>query len=341
MFRSFRWLAASCAGTSPPRRGRPSRTSSEAIRRTQRDEVRGHPTRSGKDALVPLHGSMLRPHPGDLGVLSLCSWTRRSTARPPGPTRTASQAGSRTRATTTRPGSPARRRSAGSTAAGRFSSRPGMGAVTTVLLTMLRPGQTIAIAEAAYYGHAQLCRPPRALGRRVRRVRPERAAAAGRRPRADRGAGEPRPDDAGLRGRRRAPGAGRLRCDGRLAAACAPAGARLRRRPALGHEGARRARRRARRRRHGERDDDLYERLHLMRRRTGIVAAPDAAWLLHRGLRTLAVRFERQEQTARLLAERLARTRRSRSSATRASRSSSRSTSPTATRRAASSAPFA
>ncbi len=33
-----------------------------------------------------------------------------------------------------------------------------MGAVTTVLLTMLRPGQTIAIAEAAYYGHAQLCR---------------------------------------------------------------------------------------------------------------------------------------------------------------------------------------
>ena len=34
----------------------------------------------------------------------------------------------------------------------------GMGAVTTVLLTMLGPGQTIAIAEAAYYGHAQLCR---------------------------------------------------------------------------------------------------------------------------------------------------------------------------------------
>ena len=34
----------------------------------------------------------------------------------------------------------------------------GMGAVTTVLLTLLRPGQTIAIAEAAYYGHAQLVR---------------------------------------------------------------------------------------------------------------------------------------------------------------------------------------
>ena len=36
------------------------------------------------------------------------------------------------------------------------------------------------------------------------------------------------------------------------------------------------------------------------------MAAPDAAWLLHRGLRTLDVRLERQEQTARLLAERLA-----------------------------------
>ena len=53
------------------------------------------------------------------------------------------------------------------------------------------------------------------------------------------------------------------------------------------------------------RDDDLYERLHLTRRRSGIVAAPDAAWLLHRGLRTLSVRLERQEQTAQLLVERL------------------------------------
>jgi cystathionine gamma-synthase len=54
------------------------------------------------------------------------------------------------------------------------------------------------------------------------------------------------------------------------------------------------------------RDAELYERLHLMRRRIGMVAAPDAAWLLQRGLRTLAVRLDRQEATARILAERLA-----------------------------------
>ena len=32
----------------------------------------------------------------------------------------------------------------------------GMGAVTTIVLTMLRPGQTIALAEGAYYGHRVL-----------------------------------------------------------------------------------------------------------------------------------------------------------------------------------------
>ena len=31
-----------------------------------------------------------------------------------------------------------------------------MGAVTTVVLTMLRPGDTIALAEGAYYGHRKL-----------------------------------------------------------------------------------------------------------------------------------------------------------------------------------------
>ena len=39
--------------------------------------------------------------------------------------------------------------------------------------------------------------------------------------------------------------------------------------------------------------------------RTGIVAAPDAAWLLLRGLRTLAVRVERQSASALELARRL------------------------------------
>ena len=32
----------------------------------------------------------------------------------------------------------------------------GMGAVTTVLLTLLRPGATLALAAGAYYGHKQL-----------------------------------------------------------------------------------------------------------------------------------------------------------------------------------------
>jgi cystathionine gamma-synthase len=47
-------------------------------------------------------------------------------------------------------------------------------------------------------------------------------------------------------------------------------------------------------------------RLHELRGRTGIVAAPDPAWLLLRGLRTLALRVERASATALELARRLA-----------------------------------
>lgn len=46
-------------------------------------------------------------------------------------------------------------------------------------------------------------------------------------------------------------------------------------------------------------------RLHEVRTRTGIVAAPDPAWLLLRGLKTLAVRVERQTASASELAVRL------------------------------------
>jgi cystathionine gamma-synthase len=46
-------------------------------------------------------------------------------------------------------------------------------------------------------------------------------------------------------------------------------------------------------------------RLRELRTRTGIVAAPDTAWLLLRGLKTLEVRVARQSETAALLAERL------------------------------------
>ena len=49
----------------------------------------------------------------------------------------------------------------------------GMGAVTTVVLTMLWPGGTIALAEGAYYGHRVLLDHLAPWGGR-RRVRPDR-----------------------------------------------------------------------------------------------------------------------------------------------------------------------
>jgi len=180
----------------------------------------------------------------------------------------------------------------------------GMGAVTTVLLTMLRPGQTIAIAEAAYYGHAQLCRHLEPWG--VRFVEFDQS---GPPPAADlvlieapANPGLTMPDfEAAVA--HPAP----VVCDATVASP-------LRVRPLeLGCDVALHSATKVLAG-HDDvlagvatvSDDELYERLHLTRRRSGIVVSPDAAWLLHRGLRTLAVRFERQEQTARLLAERLA-----------------------------------
>jgi cystathionine gamma-synthase len=53
------------------------------------------------------------------------------------------------------------------------------------------------------------------------------------------------------------------------------------------------------------RRDDDYERLLEFRGRSGIVASPDAAWLLTRSLRTLELRVRRQTETATEVAERL------------------------------------
>jgi cystathionine gamma-synthase len=53
------------------------------------------------------------------------------------------------------------------------------------------------------------------------------------------------------------------------------------------------------------RDPAVAEALRTFRGRTGIVAAPDPAWLLLRGLKTLELRVRRQTETAMLLAERL------------------------------------
>jgi cystathionine gamma-synthase len=54
------------------------------------------------------------------------------------------------------------------------------------------------------------------------------------------------------------------------------------------------------------RDSERAARLREFRGRTGIVAAPDASWLLLRGLKTLEVRVGRQTATATELARRLA-----------------------------------
>jgi cystathionine gamma-synthase len=53
------------------------------------------------------------------------------------------------------------------------------------------------------------------------------------------------------------------------------------------------------------REPATAERLREFRSRSGIVAAPDPAWLLLRGLKTLEVRVRRQTETARELARRL------------------------------------
>jgi cystathionine gamma-synthase len=53
------------------------------------------------------------------------------------------------------------------------------------------------------------------------------------------------------------------------------------------------------------RESAAAEELRTFRSRTGIVAGPDAAWLLLRGLKTLELRVRRQTETATLLAERL------------------------------------
>jgi cystathionine gamma-synthase len=53
------------------------------------------------------------------------------------------------------------------------------------------------------------------------------------------------------------------------------------------------------------RDDTAAEELRTLRSSTGIVAAPDPAWLMLRGLKTLELRVRRQTETAGFLAGRL------------------------------------
>ena len=181
----------------------------------------------------------------------------------------------------------------------------GMGAVTGVVLTMLPPGGTIALAEGAYYGHKQLFDHIRPWGVNV--VEYDQSG--------------PPPEGADLilleapsnpmltmpDFEAAAAHAAPVVCDATLASP-------LRLRPLdlgcdvslhsatkvlAGHDdliaGVATVN-----------DDDLFDRLHLTRRLTGLVASADTAWLLERGLKTLEVRLDRMEATARVLAERLA-----------------------------------
>ena len=181
----------------------------------------------------------------------------------------------------------------------------GMGAVTTVVLTMLRPGGTIALAEGAYYGHRKLLDHLAVWGVSV--VEFDQT-------------GLP-PADADLI-LVEAPANPILTMPDLEAAVAHPApvvcdatvSSPLRLRP-LDH-GCDVVLHSATKVLAGHddvlagvtvtRDPDLRDRLHLTRRLAGIVAPADTAWLVLRGLETLEVRLARQEASARVLAERLA-----------------------------------
>ena len=179
----------------------------------------------------------------------------------------------------------------------------GMGAVTTVLLTLLRPGGRVALAEGAYYGHRKLFDH---LSGWVEVVEFDQTAA----PPADadlilvEAPANPMltmPDLEAMVAH-----AAPVVCDATVSSP-------LRLRPLehgcdvvlhsatkvlAGHDDVLA----------GvtvTRDEELRDRLHLTRRLTGIVAPADTAWLVLRGLETLEVRLDRQEASARVLAERL------------------------------------
>jgi len=180
----------------------------------------------------------------------------------------------------------------------------GMAAVTAVVLTMCRPGHTIALAEGAYYGTAVLFRHLESWGLRFAEFDQTGAPPPG----ADlvwlEAPANPMltMPDLEAAAAHRAP----VVCDSTIATP-------LHLRPLeLGcdvtlHSATKYL---------GGHDDivagvavvadaELRDRLWETRRLTGAVAAPDTAWLLLRGLKTLDVRVARQTATAAELARRL------------------------------------
>jgi cystathionine gamma-synthase len=183
-----------------------------------------------------------------------------------------------------------------------FSS--GMGAVTSVVLALLEPGATIAVAEGCYYGTPTLFRELERWG--IRFVEFDQTGAP--------------PEDVQLVWLE-APSNPFLTMPDFEAAAAHPApvlvdataatpvhlrplehGADLVLHSATKYLGG-----------HSDvllgavvcRDPETAARLREFRGRSGIVAAPDPCWLLLRGLKTLDVRVRRQTETAQELARRL------------------------------------
>jgi cystathionine gamma-synthase len=181
----------------------------------------------------------------------------------------------------------------------------GMAAVTAALLTLLRPGATVALAGGAYYGHGRLL--DHLAHWQLRTTEYDQTGA----PPADadlvlvEAPANPMltmPDlDAAVA--HRAP----VACDATIATPVhlrpLEVGCEIALHSATKYLGG-----------HDDllagvlivRDDDLYDRLRETRHLTGAVAAPDTAWLLLRGLETLEARVTRQTDSARTLADRLA-----------------------------------
>jgi cystathionine gamma-synthase len=180
----------------------------------------------------------------------------------------------------------------------------GMAAVAAVVLTLARPGRTIALAEGAYYGHAALLRHLEPWGARFVEFDQTGAPPAGASlilveapanplltmPDFEAAAAHPAP----------------VVCDATVASPvfCRP----------LEH-GCDAALHSATKVLGGHddllagvvtvADPELHARLHETRRLTGMAASADSAWLLLRGLETLRARIERQSESARELARRL------------------------------------
>ncbi len=216
-----------------------------------------------------------------------------------------SPASSTTSATAIRPVWLPSGRSASSRAGTRCSIRPARARCISLLLTLLGPGETIAITGEAYYGTPTLIRTLERWG--IRMVEFDQTG-----PPPD-GAdlvwieapAEPAALDAGLRGGRGPSGASRRATrPQRRRSTCArsseaPTSSLHSATKFLGghHDvllGAVVAK--------GRED---YERLLEFRSRSGIVAAPDPAWLLSRSLKTLPLRMERHTANATELARRL------------------------------------